>query len=95
MVTEKSTSFPTPSDETKQNIDVANDDNTGTEIRMAHEDIDANDQMDTKKQKSRKILMTIKFRIPVQQKVKTVIRGDSLFDDDGEALDPKTNGRGK
>ena len=88
MVTEKSTSFPTPSDDTKQNIDVANDDNTGTEIRMAHEDIDPNDQM-TQETKVAKNLDDNQISDSCPAEGEDGDTWDSLFDDDGEALDPK------
>ena len=87
-VTEKSTSPPTPSDDTKQDIDVANDDNMGTEIKMAHENIDPNDQMtqETKVAKNREDNQ-ISDSCPAEGEDGDT--WDSLFDDDGEALDPK------
>ena len=88
MVTEKSTSFPTPSDDTKKNIGVANDDNTGAEIRMPHEDIDPNDQM-TQETKVAKNPDDNQISDSCPAEGEDGDTWDSLFDDDGEALDPK------
>ena len=88
MVTEKSTSFPTPSDDTMQSIDVANDDNTCTETRMAHEDIDPNGQM-TQETKVAKNPDDNQISDSCPAEGEDGDTWDSLFDDDGEALDPK------
>ena len=88
MDTEKSKSIPTSSDDTKQDIDVTNDDNMRTEIRMTHEDIGLNDQMAQEtKVANDPGNNQISDSCPAEGEDGDT--WDSLFDDDGEALDPK------
>ena len=88
MVIEKSTSFSTSSDNTKEDINVAKDDSTETETRMDNENVDPNDQM------THEIKVTnnsednqISDSCPAEGEDDDT--WDALFDDDGEALDPK------
>ena len=88
IVVEKSTSFPTSSDNMKEDINVANDDSMDTEIRTDHENIDQNDQM-TQEIKVAKHHEDNQISDSCQAEGEEGDTWDALFDDDGEALDPK------
>ena len=88
IIVEKSTSFPTSSENTKEEINIVNDDSGDTETRMGHENIDQNDQM-THEIKVAKNPEDNQISDSCQAEDEEGDTWDSLFDDDGEALDPK------
>ena len=88
IVVEKSTSFPISSENTKKEINIANDESMDTETRLGHENIDQNDQM-TQKIKVAKNPEDNQISDSCQAEDEDGETWDSLFDDDGEALDPK------